>query len=355
MVSKDKVFNLLPMCKNGIGEMVDGLMIHMPQYCKEKKNETCENFYEDIFDAEEGLHTCPYGFNTYVCKHQDNIDIFTGFRVENKYDTKKANKKINKNDLNRIITYEQMVKFIDKYKEYLELNNKHMYLEKFIENTIHDIRKFNANIKSKGTLISNKSKTGSKMAAYGRNVWAMSSYISTRLDIYNYLYLKHSFKIGEMYEFNFYKTFDKIRMCLQEEAKKKKNTIKISCQGNCKDIKAYSSIELLPFLIIDNAIKYTSPGEDICINIIQSDTTQIIKIQAVGSKIEEDESENIFKREYRGKNAKKYCNDGSGIGLYLAKRICDANNINIKVNNTNNQIKTKKIDEGLFEMILCVK
>ncbi len=51
-------------------------------------------------------------------------------------------------------------------------------------------------------------------------------------------------------------------MFFRRGKKRKKNiTINVSCNGTCEDIKAYSSIELLPFLIIDNAIKYTSQGE----------------------------------------------------------------------------------------------
>lgn len=354
--NKDKNFNLLPMYKIGIGDLSDGLAICLPQYCKKKKNDKCEKFYEKIFCLEEGLYTCPYGFNAYVCRYKDNIDIFTGFRVEKKYNNKKADGKIVREDINRVISYDQMEYYIDKYKNYIELSDNHEYLQKFIENIVHDIRKFNANIKTKGTLIVNKSKSKSKVQSYARNIWAMSSYISTRLDIYNYLYLEQSFKIGELYEFNFYKTFDKIRMCFTEEAKKKNMSINIHCNGTCDDIKAYSSIELLPFLIIDNALKYTSQGENINISVYQTLNEQIIKIEAIGAKIEENELENIFDRRYRGKNSKKYCNDGSGIGLYLAKKICDANNLKIEICSSNEYEKAqKKIDEGLFKMIIYAK
>lgn len=356
--SKNKNFNLLPMYKIGIGDLCDGLAVCLPQYCKKKKNEKCEKFYEKVFNLEEGLYVCPYGFNTYICRYKENIDIFTGFRVKKEYNNKKADEKIVRDDVNRVISYEQMKIYIDRYKSYIELSDNHEYLQKFIENIVHDIRKFNANIKAKSTLISNKSKGKSKdkIIGYSRNIWAMSSYISSRLDIYNYMYLEQSFKIGELYEFNFFKTFDKIRMCFAEEAKKRNMTINIQCNGTCDDIKAYSSIELLPFLIIDNALKYTSHGEDINISIYQNFDEQTIKIEAIGAKIEENELDNIYDRKYRGKNSIKYCNDGSGIGLYLAKKICNANNLKIRIESSDKYNRAKKnIDEGLFRMIICAK
>ncbi|EJT6166369.1 sensor histidine kinase [Clostridium perfringens] len=357
MNSKNKSFNLLPMYKVGIGELIDGLAIKLPNYCKKKKNQKCDDYYRRIFDEGTGIYICPYGFNSYVCKCSNNVDIFTGFRVENKYNVKKVNRKIEKDDINRVITYDEMKNFVDKYNSYIELSENHIYLKEFMENIVHDIRKFNANIKTKSTLIENKSKEKTLIHNYAKNIWAMSSYISTRLDIYNYLYVDQSFKMGEKSGFNFYKTFEKIKKCFSEEAKKKKNiTINVSCNGTCEDIKAYSSIELLPFLIIDNAIKYTSQGENINITILQTQVEHKVIIEALGAKLEEDEKLSIFDRKYRGKYSKKYSNDGSGIGLYLAKKICDANDLTIDVDSIyDEEIRGKKLDEGLFKMVICLK
>ena len=352
-------FTLLPIYKNGIGELTNGLLIKVPEYCICKKNKKCERFYRDLFEkGEEGLFICPYGFNTYVLNRNSNIDIFTAFRIKDKYNKKKVDSKINKNDDNKIITYDELIDYINKFKEYEELQENYIYLNKFINDTVHDIRKFNATIKTKGEIIINKSNKKSKKDSYinekARSIWAMSSYISSRLNIYNYLYSNQPMRSGIPYEYNFFKTFDKIRKCLKEEAAKKQITIELSCNVSCSNINAYDSIELLPFLIIDNAIKYTSKGEKIQISITENKNEQIIKIQAIGAKIEKDEIDKIFIREYRGKNAKKYFNDGSGIGLYLAKEICEANNLSINIESISLN-DSRRIDEGIFKMIICTK
>lgn len=354
-------FNLLPIYKNGIGELVDGIMIGFPMYCKCKKNDRCDKFYEKVFELGQGLYVCPYGFNTFVLENEGNVDIFSGLRVRGHYNPKKADIKVEKSDNNKIITYKELGDLIKKYNEHLILYNEHRYLKEFVNNTVHDIRKFNTHIMNKGTMIVNRTQSQSnknlrQLEAYGRNVLAMSSYISTRLDIYNYLYNKTPFKVGEPYEFNFYKTFDKIRMCLKDEASRRNLKINIRCNGNCSDILAYDSIELLPYLIIDNALKYSFGGEKININIKDEEEFQEISIGSISIKVDEDEIDDLITRGYRGRMTKKSKQDGSGIGLYLVKEICKANDLDMKISSRAiEKKKNKETEYGYFEITILVK
>lgn len=343
----------------GMDELKDGLVVGLPKYCREKKNKKCECFYKNIFEAKSGLYTCPYGFNAYVSKVDSDINIFTAFRILNKHDIKKTKSKIEKDDNNRIITTEELMLFVNKYNKNIEVHKKNEYLESFMENIIHDIRKFNGKIKDTSTKIMNdpnKKNKKSKIKAYSKNIWAMSSCISTRLNIYKYLYMEQSFKVGDKFEFDFYKIFDKIRMCFNEQAKKRNMEIKIHGVGPNLCLEAYDSIELVPYLIIDNALKYTSDNETINITLKNINDTKVIEVEALGAKIEEDELEDIFKRRYRGRNSNKFSTDGSGIGLYLLKKICDANDLTVKVeSNSSYNNERKRFDEAMFKMIICAK
>lgn len=68
--------------------------------------------------------------------------------------------------------------------------------------------------------------------------------------------------------------------------------------------------------ILDNAIKYSEPGGDINISVETLPIYTKINITDYGIGIEPDELNSIFKRFYRGRNAKNF--EGVGLGLYLA-------------------------------------
>lgn len=353
--------NFLPIYKCGIDELVDGSIIKLTQFCKQNKNIKCESFYKNIFEK-EGIHICPYGFNAFVSKCGGEIDIFTGFRVKDKFDIKKVNLKLRKGDNNKVILYEEMETYIENYKLILKLKNEKNYLNEFIANIIHDIRKFNTNIKARSEYISNKQGCRKKyvesIRRYGDNIWAMSQLISTRLSEYDYLYAEAPFQCGSKYEFNFFTTFDKIRRCMIDESKREHKEIRVRANGSCSPIQAYDSIKYMPFLLIDNALKYSFDNTIIEVEIRDEENSQTIEIKSKGVFVEADEIEKLFIRGYRGKNTMEFTKEGSGIGLYLVKEICNANNIKIEIKTERILNKTKQkrnIDEGVFNVILYVE
>lgn len=71
--------------------------------------------------------------------------------------------------------------------------------------------------------------------------------------------------------------------------------------------------------ILENAIKYSRPNSIVKMSVIQYEMYARIDITDNGIGIDYKETEDIFKRFYRGKEAQKQ--EGLGIGLYLAKHI----------------------------------
>ncbi|ADY55561.1 histidine kinase [Syntrophobotulus glycolicus DSM 8271] len=71
--------------------------------------------------------------------------------------------------------------------------------------------------------------------------------------------------------------------------------------------------------ILENAIKYSPPGGEIKLSVEALPIYTKINITDCGIGIAPDEWNSIFKRFYRGRNAKDV--DGAGLGLYLASLI----------------------------------
>ena len=99
--------------------------------------------------------------------------------------------------------------------------------------------------------------------------------------------------------------------------------------------------------LIDNAIKYTEKGS-IEINFTKTDTVAKVDIKDTGPGINPEELSLLFTKFLRGE-AGKASQGGSGLGLYLAKKIIEEHNGDIAV-------RSKGLGEGsTFTMCLPLK
>ena len=81
--------------------------------------------------------------------------------------------------------------------------------------------------------------------------------------------------------------------------------------------------------ILDNAVKYSGENTEISIDIIKLNAMVRIEFKDQGIGIPDEEKHNVFKRFYRGINSNSAV--GSGVGLYLARRIIAEHNGTIMV------------------------
>lgn len=73
--------------------------------------------------------------------------------------------------------------------------------------------------------------------------------------------------------------------------------------------------------IIENAIKYSLPGNCVDISIETLSESFIVTVTDRGIGIPFDEQKNIFTKLYRASNASSFTT-GTGLGLYIAREIC---------------------------------
>ncbi len=76
--------------------------------------------------------------------------------------------------------------------------------------------------------------------------------------------------------------------------------------------------------ILDNAIKYSPSNTNLIVKIISYEMYLGVEIWDEAQIIQEREYPNIFKRFYRGNNAKK--TEGVGLGMFLTKKILETEN-----------------------------
>jgi PAS domain S-box-containing protein len=86
--------------------------------------------------------------------------------------------------------------------------------------------------------------------------------------------------------------------------------------------------------LISNAIKYTPPGGTIDVALSLEYGHFVTVIADTGCGIPPDEHERVFSRFYRGSNALQHDQEGSGMGLYLVKALCDLSGCSIAFEST---------------------
>ncbi|WP_414049083.1 ATP-binding protein [Macrococcus animalis] len=134
-------------------------------------------------------------------------------------------------------------------------------------------------------------------------------------------------KNAEVSTFNLLEVIEHTAQKLSLTHHRKINVVNKISQENVKLIKD-QFIQLIT-IFIDNAIKYSNKEVDI--HIIEAHNDIAINIIDQGIGIPEESIENIFNRFYRVDKARARKTGGSGLGLYIAKEIAQANNIGIKV------------------------
>jgi signal transduction histidine kinase len=77
--------------------------------------------------------------------------------------------------------------------------------------------------------------------------------------------------------------------------------------------------EFIPYLILENAVKYCPKRGSIGIDVHDHQKTIDWNVESLGPEVEPDELPFIFNQGFRGRNAKKYTPQGAGMGLYHAR------------------------------------
>lgn len=92
--------------------------------------------------------------------------------------------------------------------------------------------------------------------------------------------------------------------------------------------------------IIDNAVKYSPENSSIYINVEKLFSFVRIEIKDNGIGILRNEQNKIFKRFYRGNDPVVKNQDGTGVGLYLSRRILEeeGGTVSVKSNNSRGSI-----------------
>lgn len=76
--------------------------------------------------------------------------------------------------------------------------------------------------------------------------------------------------------------------------------------------------------ILDNAVRYSLPGEEVTISLKSAKNKIVFTIKDIGIGIPKDQQKRVFSKFFRGANAIRMETEGTGLGLFIAKNIIEA-------------------------------
>ena len=171
-----------------------------------------------------------------------------------------------------------------------------------------------------------------KIEYHAKELYEATQFMTVWLDVVDFEYnpaFKASQRTGHR---SLYNKFRKGKQIFERITKTKKVQIVLDGDASAKDtlIECYEMIDLIPFLLISNAIKYSPEGGKVNIWLGVHEGRLKVSSSNVGPTVDADEIALIGKKSVRGRNAVRVSNEGAGIGLYLLELICDAHGANLK-------------------------
>jgi len=73
--------------------------------------------------------------------------------------------------------------------------------------------------------------------------------------------------------------------------------------------------------LVENSLKYTPKGGVVTVRVKKEGNTIVVSVKDTGIGISKEEYERVFMKFYRGKNAVAIVTNGSGLGLFIARKI----------------------------------
>ncbi|WP_371398598.1 sensor histidine kinase [Algimonas porphyrae] len=145
---------------------------------------------------------------------------------------------------------------------------------------------------------------------------------------------------------NIYNVYRRARELFNTERKRK--GIKYDDRGEAYgEVYLNSLFPIVPKIIYQNAIKYSLPRQEISTYYSEDAQKIEVRVENYGPVLEED-PKRVFEKGFRGSNASKDKSEGGGRGLYLAKILCEKNDVDIRAESDTRNFQVTDIPYGVF-------
>ena len=334
------------------GDLIeDGAFIQALEYCKKHcSSGACNKFYQELTAEKYNTFlTCPHGMSVYCFHSNGKTHCFTCMRGKGTYKKEAANQIGNKKTeeivYNPILEQDRLLQLIIASVQFEEADSLLEEKRASIDSISHEVKKLNAQIKARSDDVlqtygdenhdSLNKEDLDRLIEKIKTIYVCSSMINSRFSLFDYEKNPQVLSQGAVNSCTIYKKFDKMRIIFSNYLGKR---VPITLHGSTyRSFWAYPMFEMIPLLLVDNAVKYSYGNNPVDITFTEEGTSLFVDISSYSPYCSKAEIEKIFNKGFRGKNAIRV-GDGSGIGLYFVKLLCDLHKIEINITSDGSKI-----------------
>lgn len=195
-------------------------------------------------------------------------------------------------------------------------------LERDLNLVVHDLRRLSTAIYHAAEEAREfaSAKDFPRVAERIQNIIAAQTMLTIRTDVLDFAGNPNLF--ADFSNVPIYKRVHKVVRCFEPIARR--SQVDVSISGTSFD-SAYgpNTFEIIPYILIDNAVKYAPRNSTVDVSVNDSLGRVNVLVRSIGPEIRTDEQKLIFEKGYRGEVARDREDSGSGLGLFLCKKMVD--------------------------------
>lgn len=230
------------------------------------------------------------------------------------------------------------------------LINETERIKEILDSTLHEVRRFSAQLSKFSERLSRETEGQSLINQTAQSVFYTAGMISSRLAYTDIELNPRALESQTAVRSGIYKKFDKGRRILAEEARDRGVTVRLEGESRI-EIEALPVFELLPFVLLENGVKYSPRNQAVTVTFETVRSRQEVVVSNIGPSVSEEELPRLFDKGFRG--AQTLAMPGQGLGLFLAKQVCDFHDVRVRAEVGNqNLYQMNGISYSEFRVIL---
>ena len=164
-----------------------------------------------------------------------------------------------------------------------------------------------------------------------KSVVELSEMMKSRSDIFDVITNPSLAQIKDQ-DVHVYRAFDRARRSIIASSASRKLSLRMSGASDSR-ARAVQMFDVVPYILLQNAVKYSFDGEEVQINVIEDGGAIRATVSSWGPALSDDERSKVFAPGFRGKRAESFESQGSGMGLFVVKRLiefCDSASVSLE-------------------------
>lgn len=281
-------------------------------------------------DNKKKEYICSKGYNNKLVQIEGESYILNGLIFENNKVVPEGRKKVRTEYLKSEHEIDKFILKVQKTSETIRLGIDERMVKSL--SMFHDFKSSmniffdcTQNIINSLPGTSFEGKLESSSSSY-KDLYNALQLITSQLGMIDVVSNPESIAFGTKKPINLYRMFDKYMILFKHHRTFSKKNLQFEIRSNYKVQSSfcYESIEFIPLILLDNAIKYSSPYSTIQIVFKQNHKKVKISVKNIGAFVKDENETFLFDKFYRGPAGDNHTHKGLGVGLWVAKNIINS-------------------------------